>query len=348
MPKLVVENMYDANEDAIVRDILKEYNLRPSYYEKIGKVFKVYTNENVYALKRMDIQDGNTFFNYLQYLYKKGYYRIVPFYPTKKGHYSVLRNRKLFYLMPWINDENRKDHNEKTKKMIRELARLHAVTAKEVEIQKEMITEHYKQMSLQWKREIDYLDRWMDQCEQTWYKSPFQWEFVQYYDEIRKAYEFSLSALEQWYQKIQNAEKIRTVLIHGKLAPEHFVQDEKGYGYFINLEKSQINSPFRDLLPYLAKQLKTYPSQKEEVIDWILTYMKYYPLREEEKLLFKSYLAQPGNFIHLLEGYQTRRLSNHEMKYTKRLQHAYWMFKNIEYIVMRMEEIEQQRKTSEQ
>lgn len=340
--------MNDSSYERVVRDVLKEYRINPDYIEKRGKVFKIASRGNTYGLKAIGVQEGYNLVRYIQFLYMKGYYRFVPVFPTSQGRYYVLRDKQLFYLMPWLPNDEFVDDQDKIRKMFRELARLHNVSAKEIDVNQEAATAHYENSRIKWEGELELLDQYMESCEQKWYMSPFESEFVQYYHEIRKAYEYALSTIEKWHKKMEDVEKVRTVLVHGNLSTNHFIFDEKGYGYFISMEKSQISSPFRDLLPFMVSSLKNYPRQSSDRVDWIFTYLKHYPLRTEEKMLLRSYLAHPGNFVRIIKQYHETRRANHERQMTKKLQKNYWLFKNIEFVVMKMEEIERKQQMNQQ
>lgn len=325
-----------------IQSILQEFGLQADYIEKIGKVYKVHSDGIQYGLKGIDVTLGDAFLQHIQLLYQKGYYRFVPVYPAKNGQIMVLRGRKLYYLMPWLPNQ-RPAETDTMKYMFRELARLHGITTKEVDNTVEAINSHYGKVRLLWIREMDMFDQFMEMCERKVYMSPFEGEFVQYYHEIIKAYEYALDQLKNWKETASTREKIRVALCHSSFLPDHFVFDERGYGHFINMEKCKWSMPFKETLPYLIQSLRSYPKKGEHWVDWIFHYMKYYPLREDEKYLFKSYLAHPGHFLPTLRKYQERKIINHELEMTKRLQKNYWLFKNIEWVVMRMEEVEREQ-----
>jgi len=322
-----------------IQDILREFGLRVDDIIKIGKVYKISSDGAYYGLKGIDISKGEVFFQNLQYLYQRGYYRFVPVYPAKNGQIMVLRGQKLFYLMPWYPNEKHYE-NDLFKNMFRELARLHGVTTKEIPNTEDRVQSHYGKVRLIWIREMDMLDQFMELCERKYYMSPFEGEFVQYYHELMKAYEYALEQLKKWKDHVSQKEKIRISLCHGAFSPDHFVFDERGHGHFINLEKCQWSVPFKEVLPFMIRSLKTYPKQDGEWVNWMNHYMKFFPLRPEEKYLMKSYLAHPGHFIPTLRKYQERKTVNHELVLTKELERNYWLFKNIEFIVMKLEEFE--------
>ena len=60
------------------------------------------------------------------------------------------------------------------------------------------------------------------------------------------------------------------------------------------LNRLMKSSPLHDLLPFLVKSLRGFPKRSEELVEWIYTYFKYFPLKEHEMHLFLSYLAHPG------------------------------------------------------
>ena len=87
---------------------------------------------------------GTDFIRHVQFLYHKGYNRIVPIYPTLDGRYAVLYENTLYYLMPWLANEEKEDHHEKNKQLFRELARLHTLSTREVPIRNEERKAHFE------------------------------------------------------------------------------------------------------------------------------------------------------------------------------------------------------------
>lgn len=72
-------------------------------------------------------------------------------------------------------------------------------------------------------------------------------------------------------------------------------------------------------------------------------------MKEEEMMLFVSYLAYPTQLLQTLETYHEKKYDQQtEYQYIRQLQKNYWQLKNIEYMVMKIEEIESQKKAAEQ
>ncbi len=326
-----------------VASILAHYAVEPYYVEDLGKIQKVYSNKGAFALKMIPPQLGTEFIRHIQTLYQKGYNRIVPIYPAMDGRYAVLHQNMLYYLMPWLETEAKEDPVERNKKLFRELARLHTLSSHEVPIKKEDRKEHYENTLLLLEKDEEFITGFLESSEKKIYMSPFELQFCLYYQEVKQAIQYSKQRLEVWYEKTKDQEKVRTVLIHGKFSPEHFLFDDKGYGYFMNFENIKEGSPYQDILPYLHQTLKGLPKRSEECIEWLLIYYKYFPLKEEEKHLMLSYFTHPSAIIKVAKKYHKNQPGKKERKYSQQLQRKYWLLKNTEYVVMRLEEIEQQK-----
>lgn len=336
--------MNEKNRLMEVMPILRQYALEPHFVEVFGSVQKIYTDKGVFSLKRIKPHQGAEFIRHVQALYQKGYNRIVPIFPTVDGRYAVLHENELYYLMPWLANEEKENRFARHQQLFRELARLHTLSAKEITVTKEDRKEHYETTIQEWEKEAEFLEGFIETCEQREYMSPFELSFALYYHHINQALQYSTNKLKEWYEQTKDNEKARTVMVHGKISTEHFLYDDRGYGYFINFENAKQGSPLHDLLPFLSRTLKTYPVRSEECIEWVYTYLNYFPFKEDEFLLFLSYFAHPGAVIRSAEKYfkKTTRLS--ERKASIHLHRQYWLLKNTEYVVMRIEEIEKQKK----
>ncbi|MBS4191484.1 spore coat protein YsxE [Bacillus sp. FJAT-49705] len=335
--------MYEKNRLTRAYPILKQYALEPHFVEEYGLVQKIYTNKGVFALKKINPKQGADFIRHVQDLYQKGYNRIVPIFPSVDGRYAVLHENEMYYLMPWLGNEEKENRYERHHQLFRELARLHSLSSKEITINKEERTEHYEKTLQEWEKELEFLEGFLETCEQREYMSPFELSYVLSYHDIYQALNFSIRKLKDWYEKTKDSDKARTVTVHGKVSTEHFLYDEKGYGYFSNFERAKKGSPIHDILPFLSRTLKTYPKKSEECIEWIYTYLKYSPFKEDEFLLFQSYFAHPGAVMRSAERYFKNRYGNGERKSTLHFQKQFWLLKNTEYVLMRMEEIERQK-----
>jgi len=340
--------MNDSNRLETVTPILRNYHIEPYFVEDYGIVQKIYSDKGTFALKKVPPTIGTDFIRHVHLLYQKGFNRIVPIYPTMDGRYAVLHENNLYYIMPWMPNDQKENREYKNHQLFRELARLHTLSAKEITVSQEERTEHYEKTIQQLEKHQEFLDGFIDTCEKKTYMSPFELLYCLYYNEIRQALRFSKSKFEEWYESTKENDKARMVITHGKLSSEHFLFDERGYGFFINFENARYGSPIHDLLPYLSRALNTSPKRNDSALDWVYHYFKYFPFKEDEKLLFYSYLALPIPIMQVAENYYRKERSRNEMKFVRQLQHRYWHLKNSEYIVMRMTEIENQQKQAKE
>lgn len=331
--------MDDSNRLAAISPILKNFQLEPYFVEDFGKVQKVYSNKGTFALKKITPASGTDFIRHVHYLYQKGFNRIVPIFPTIDGRYAVLDDKYLYYLMPWLPNEMTENRSSKHLQLFRELARLHTISAKEINVKQEERKEHYEKTIQEIEKNNEFLEGFIEECEKKTYMSPFELLFCLYYNEIGQALRFSKAKFEEWYESTKEQEKARMVVIHGKISSEHFLYDERGHGYFTNFEEARYGSPFHDLLPFLSRALKTNPKRNDECVEWIYHYFNYFPLKPDEKLLFLSYLSYPVSIIQAAENYyQKQPLKKSELKLVKHLQRMYWHLKNTEYVAMRISE----------
>jgi spore coat protein YsxE len=333
--------MNDSNRLDTFAPILKNYQVEPYFIEDFGKILKIFSNKGTFALKKIIPTRGTDFIRHVHLLYQKGYNRIVPIYPTIDGRYGVLHEKDLYYLMPWLPNEVKENRNERHQQLFRELARLHTLSAKEIPVKKEERTDHYEKTIQQFEKNQEFLTGFIDECEKKVYMSPFELLFCLYFNEIGQALRFSKKKLEEWYENTKEQEKARMVINHGKISSEHFLYDEKGYGYFSNFEEAGYGSPIHDLLPFLSRTLKTSPKKNDDCVDWVYHYFKYFPFRTDEKLLFFSYLTYPIPIIQVVEKYYRKQNKKNELKFVQQLQHQYWYLKNTEYVAMRMAEMDQ-------
>lgn len=331
-----------------LQTVLQQYGIQPMYIEPLGVIAKVHTQSGLFALKRIDASVRMDFVSHLQMLYQKGFHRIVPVYPTRDGRYGVLQGNDLYYLMPWLHDLPGENRQTKHEKLFRELARMHVLSQQETEVTEEERKEHTEATKQTWEAQRTFLEQFVEYCEEQWYMSPFELTYCMYYNDIRQACTFAINQLEVWEELMEEKQTMRSVLVHGKLSPEHFLYDEKGLGYFINFEQAKYASPLHDLLPFLARTLHARPTQHDDVLAWLQTYFATSPFRKEEMRLFLSYLAHPGPIVDIVERYYQRpKERRNEREDVRKLQEYHWRLKNIEYVVMKLEEEQKRREQAE-
>lgn len=335
-----------SNQHADIVAVLQQYALQVHFIEDLGRIKKVYSDRGVFALKSISPHVGIDFIRNVQTLYQRGYNRIVPIYQTMDERYAVLYHNKLYYLMPWLENGASSEREELQKQMFRELARMHTLSVKEIEVEKDERKKHYERTLESWEAQQQFLEEWIVSCERKWYMSPMEMMYCSYYNDFYQALKYSIKKFKEWFEKTKDEENVRTVITHGKLSLKHFINDSRGYGYFINFENSRLAPPHFDLLPFIVRSAKNYPVQCDDCVGWLYHYLRYFPLNDNEMLLLQSYLAYPSYALDVVKKYVEHRGDKTELENVREMQRQYWLLKNVEYIVMQIEEIEKQKKAA--
>ncbi|MBM7648925.1 spore coat protein YsxE [Bacillus ectoiniformans] len=317
--------------------VWQSYGLKPQHVEQNGRVQKLVTKQGTFALKRIPAAKGMNFIHGMQRLYQSGYHRLVPVYPALDGRYGVLDGGYIYYLMPWVEAGKHRENNELERKMLREAARIHTLSVREVESDPESRLEHYNRTKAQWESQEEQLEKYLLLAEKEVYMSPFQLMFCLYYRDLSQSFTYAKERLKDWKEETKEEKKTRVVHIHGHLAAEHFLMDASGGGYFINLEQSRPASPLHDLIPYFVRSFDTFPKKAETDLEHYRHYTEHFPLKKGEVSLLQSYLAYPGAMYQTIVSYFTDPTKYNEQRFTEKLQRQYWLLKNLEYFVVQLQ-----------
>jgi spore coat protein YsxE len=321
--------------------ILAQYHIVPNYFETVGKVVKVYTNQGIFALKEANPKRiyRNNLVDNVRSLQDRGFRSVVPIYHTQNGEYVVQYNAKHYYLMPWIeNVDSKSDENLHFQRMFTSLGKMHNRTQKEKKVDQDQLQNHYDTLTKRWSKEKEVLENFIDIAESNWYMSPYELSYCTYFHKVLSAHQFAKNQLEEWFKKMKETENTRIVMNHGSLSISHFLVNERGEGVFINLENAQETTPIQDLTNYYKNSFDTYPIQQPDRNNWLKMYEKNFSLREEEKFLFMSYMAYPTQFSSKISNYMNREEHKNEKEKVKELLQSYWHVNNIEYFITKIQE----------
>jgi spore coat protein YsxE len=325
--------------------ILQQYRLQADYIEDYGKIKKIYTQAGVFALKEISAPHQLPAVSNAYRLFAG---KAIPLYQTYSGNPFVSYKGRYYYLMPWISDEAKEARHEQYLRFFRDLAQIHRKSLKEVEVKEEELTNYYKAIKKHLEKQREFLQSYVEICEDEWYMSPFQLQFCTYFHETMQACWFAQTQLEKWYEKVKETKKWRVAVVHGNAALSHYVHDQKGNSYFLSFERSHIAPPLSDVLIFFRKYLRTYPIMCDDCVSWFLEYQQFFPIHDGEMALFLSYLAQPEAMYRIVHQYANRSKKIDERRQIVKLQKAYWSMKNIEYFIMRIVEIEEKKKAQEE
>jgi spore coat protein YsxE len=327
------------------RPVLQQYRLHADFIENHGKVKKIYTKSGVFALKEIanskELQSIHTAY---QFFAEKA----IPLYRAYNGTPFVYEGGRYYYLMRWLSNETKEERNERYFRFFRDLARIHQKSLTEIEIKEEELARYYEMMRKRLEKQKEFLQSYIETCENEWYMSPFQLQVCTYFHETMQAYWFAQTQLEKWYEKMKETKKWRVAVVHGNASLSHYVYDEKGNGYFLSLERSHVAPPLAELLRFFRQYLRTYPVMCDECVSWFVEYEQSFPVQEAELSLFLCYLAQPEMLYKIVYQYANKAKEIDERRYVSRLQKAYWFMKNSEYVIMRIVEIEEKKKAQKE
>lgn len=332
----------------VIVPLLKQYDLNFEYSEEISKkVAKVYTDNGSYALKKLSTNSNPYFIQSYPILDQTKYSKYVPLVRNRSNQIISQMNGDYYYLMPWLTNETEEERDARHQYLFKEVASLHSRTEKDVKLSSAAALKHFESFEKHLDETKLYYESFVEECEQKLYLSPFELQAVTYFIEVSRAIDFSKKKLTEWYEKMQERESSRMVLTHGKISARHFLYDGEGNGYLTNFEQSKYAAPIDDFLFFINRTAKTYPIPSDDCVNWFYTYQKGYPYTEEEMLLFLSYLSYPERICRLIKSYSSKNKSM-ELENNRHLVKAYWQFKNIEYFVMKISEIEEKRKQEAQ
>lgn len=337
--------MVNGMED--VQTVLAEYGLTAEFIEPVSpRVCKVYTNYGIFALKQLDVKRSRLFTDQMLALEEKGFRSFVPIYRTNSGEFfsgGMQARNAYYYLMPWLQYDQAEERDQKHEYLFKETARLHERTVQEIKISSEDIRRHYENTKKKWEKEKLSYEQFVDQAEKEWYLSPFELQAVTCFSETISAVNFAIDRLGDWYEAMKEKSDYRIVMNHGSLSIHHFLYNDAGSGFFTNFEKASVGPPQNDLIGFYARTFRSYPKSCPECLDWFYTYHKAFPLYESENSLFLSYMAYPAALYKVLNRYQTNQRL-HEKEECAHLLKAYWQMKNTEPFVMKVHQIEQEKK----
>ncbi|MED5051042.1 spore coat protein YsxE [Anoxybacillus rupiensis] len=320
--------------------ILRQYHLQPSHIVNDGKVKKIYTNEGVFVLKEIKSQKS---LQAVKQAYRFYGPHIVPIYAARNGAPFVAEAGRYYYLMPWISGEEKREEN-RFLSFFRDLAWLHRQTLQEVPINQEEVKKYYEAQKQEWEKQRSFLQAYAEQCEKEWYMSPFQLHFCTYFHETMQAYWFAETQLETWYERIKEQKKWRISFIHGKPALSHYIPNHhQGKRYFLSWERARWASPLADVWLSLQDYVRIAPPMDESWIQGFSEYEGQLMIQEEERAFFMSHAAPPSHFYRLISRYGEQKQEKSEYDSVVQLHREYWRMKQIEYIMMRLVQINEKK-----
>lgn len=258
-----------------INDTLKEYDLRPNFYKKMGKAVLVGTNEGNKYIVKEKVRDQNT--NIYKYLESRSF-----------GYYPKILSSELDdYEVTEYIEEIPMPEEQKMVDMIELLALLHSKTTFYQEVDEADYKKIYEDVS----NNIEYLNSYyydlITVIDSKVYMSPSEYLLARNISKIFAALAFCKEEIDRWFELVKDKKKQRFVVLHNNLGLDHFLKNKNSY--FISWNKSRIDLPIFDL----------YKLYKSHGVDYefetiLRKYESHYPLLEEERKLFFILVSLPS------------------------------------------------------
>ncbi len=130
------------------QSVLQKYGLTAQFIEPVSpRVWKVYTDYGVFALKKLKSVRSKQFTDHMVAIEEKGFRSFVPVYRTNSGEFfsEGIHSGDSYYLMPWLQFDQEEERDQKHAYLFRETARLHERTTQEIKIRRDDIDRYYGQ-----------------------------------------------------------------------------------------------------------------------------------------------------------------------------------------------------------
>lgn len=312
--------------------ILFLYDLQPKKIEQHGKVSKIVTSRGSYALKEttLNTEQQAWFRHVLERLYSLRF-PVVPLLPTKYGDILVNRGGSLYYLMPWIQEQEPTRY-VKAESVLDLTANLHFLTVKEQDYSPDMVESSQALLEKRWGEQQVEFEQFASSAEHHVYQSPFELQFLSHFHQLMSRAEEAKSHLKSWKDKSLDTKQLRTVLCHGKLSPHHVIMTQNKPA-LINFERAVLDTPVRDLAIFLRRACLYLTLDADQWYRMLNSYETIFPLNDEERTLLKSYLTYPEPFYNLLNQYKHPENKMNELTFVQRFEHHLLQFNQMNYIL---------------
>lgn len=264
-----------------IHEFLKNHNIKPTRYQKLGKVYFIEVDGEKYAIKRKE-NDLEPIYNYLNA-------RNFNYYP------NILASED--FEITKVVDDIEYPLEQKITDLIDVTALLHSKTS----FYKEVESDYFKKIYEDINGNIEYLEEYysdiITMIEKEIYMSPSYYLIARNINLFFDSIYYAKENLEKWYGIVSSKNKVRFVVLHNNLSLDHFLKGDNAY--LISWDKSKIDLPIFDL----------YKLYKRHALDFdfehlLLEYEKKYPLLEEERILLFILISLP-NKITWKEEFKT-------------------------------------------
>lgn len=311
---------YQQGED--IWEVLEQYDLEPSVLQYAGGVWKVVTDEGVYALKKSPTPKEKLLLLHkiLTSVQKDGFPHLITWKLTKQGEPVAEIHEEVWYASPWKEPVGVEDPETKpsAKDIVQSLAEFHRVCEKIVREHPELTSALDQNQVNEWKESRDHFIDLTHFQEEREYRSPFDQVVQANQDHVERMFNFAIKGLERLIET-EKGKYPRTTLCHRRVHSSNIVYDDQDY-YFIDFDHAEVDTPIRDLALVLRRYSKEkgYLETPEELVH---CYHEINPLQPIEKKLLALYLVYPERLMKALRSYyETPKIAQQEAQWVKQIE----------------------------
>lgn len=307
------------------------YRLDIEGVKRHKKVMKLTTNRGEYALKETILQDKDDerFIHMLRRLERLGYHKLVPILPTQYGEYTITLDNKVYYLMPWVEDEAFESRETKEEKIISEMGIIHRLTAQKDTFKKDLFEQSTKQLLKKWDMKRLEIERFADEAERKVYPSPYELTFLTNAHFFITLCEQAKEHIEKWHDACLESDTFRTVLCHGHLSRQHVHFTREGKPIILNFERASYDTPSRDLALFCRSAFHYTLWDDEQMMRWFAIYDYHLPLYDEELQLMFAYLSFPEPIYSSMKQYKNMHRNMSELEHVAKLERRVLMMAKV-------------------
>lgn len=254
-----------------LHEFLKKYHLKPTRYQKEGKVYFVEADGDTYAIKKKGESKGDIY----QYLNSRHF----NYYP------EILEEDENYEVTPYIPSlDYPKD--QKIVDLVDLVALLHSKTTFYKEVEEDYFKKIYEDIAGNIEHLEEYYSDMIEMIEKEIYPSPPAYLLSRNIALFFSSLYYAKEQLETWYALVNQKSRTRFVVLHNNLKLDHFIKNNNAY--LTSWSLSRIDIPIFDLY-------KLYKNHALEFdFEFLLQeYEKKYPLLEEERMLLFLLISLP-------------------------------------------------------
>lgn len=265
-----------------VNKVIKEaYSLEVIGFIKVSKkVYKVKCKEGFFCLKFVENNNLSVVLDHIESLHLKCFLPII-----KNSHHQILTacEDKIFYLSPWLVNDNAIIKELKLKFYYECLAYLHSSSFFNYSVSKSFFKRQIEDINKIIRERQMYYDELMNNFETLSYRSPTGWMFVLNYHRIECCLQNALELLGSYENYVCNLDTLRLCLTYNNFSYDHIMMKESK---LISIDHIKINLCIYDIY-------NMYQKIPELIFDFDVILDSYFcklKLLKEERLLLQCLL----------------------------------------------------------